>query len=78
MSCVGAELLNRLGLVRSYILRDRLSCVGGPTYRRDLPGDIWGTRTKGDPSAILIGWLSAPIENIGVQKAQMTGKLAGG
>ena len=27
---------------------------------------------KGDPSAIPIGWLSAPIQNIGVQTAQMT------
>ena len=46
MSFVGVELLNRLGFVRSYIFRGVLGGDGGPRYRRDSPGDIWGTRLE--------------------------------
>jgi hypothetical protein len=45
------ELLNQLRFMRSDILRFLLSDDDGPTYRRDLPGDIWGTlrvRTKAE------------------------------
>ena len=44
MSFVAGELLNRLGFVRSYIFLDLLSGDCGPRYRRDSPGDIWGTQ----------------------------------
>ncbi len=44
VSCVGVELWNRLGFVRTYIFLGLLSGDCGPTYRRDLPGDMWGTR----------------------------------
>ncbi len=43
MGCGERELLNRFGIVRSDILGSPLSDDFGPTYRRDWPGDIWGT-----------------------------------
>jgi hypothetical protein len=44
--CRQGEILNRLGLVRFYILRGPLSGDCSPRYRRDWPGDIWGTRLR--------------------------------
>jgi hypothetical protein len=53
--CVGigfpqGEILNRLGFVRFYIFGGPLSGDCSPRYRRDWPGDIWGTR----PQSVLV------------------------
>ena len=46
MDFVWVGLLNRWRLFRFYILLGLLSGDWGPTYRRDWPGDMWGTRRE--------------------------------
>ena len=46
MDFVWVGLLDRWGLFRFDILRGLLSGDWGPTYRRDWPGDMWGTRRE--------------------------------